>query len=100
MTVVTVTQPPKGWEVDFSSGSGQTPNANVRHPHPATWVRGERSEAVSPLCLWFFTVASCHNPEPKTQLPATYWVMVGKSLNFFEPQFLICKMGTVTGLRG
>lgn len=72
VTAVTMTQPPKGWEVDVSSGSGQTPNANIRHPHPATWVRGERSEAASPLCLWFFTVASSQNPEPKTQLPATY----------------------------
>ena len=26
--------------------------------------------------------------------------MVGKSLNFFEPQFLICKMGTVTRVEG
>lgn len=34
MTAVTMTQLPKGWEVDFSSGSGQTPNGNVRHPHP------------------------------------------------------------------
>lgn len=80
----------------MTSGSGRTLYGAVRHQHSPNTERGEKSEALSNLCPWnldrrYFGKQSRSQAKNTLRL-AAYKIMVSKSLNIFESQFLICKM--------
>lgn len=62
---------------------------------PALEVRGQRPRPLSVPGFWTAgAVENSQDRQPKAQRPPAYRAIVGKLLNLFEPQFLICKMGT------